>query len=81
MLLGELMTMKYDKYQGEVNNPDIAKDGKFRFSGNINGNIEDYIIVGFCIPTTVGFQVATGGKTMFFRSFIGDVFTNWKTFS
>ena len=81
MLLGELIDLKYDKYQGEVKNPDLAKDGKFRFSGDINGHIEDYIIVGFYIPTTVGFQVATDGKTMFFRSFIGDVFTNWKTFS
>lgn len=80
MLLGGLIDLKYDKYQGEVNNPDHAKDGKFRFSGDINGYIKDYIIVGFYIPTTVGFQVATDGKKLFIRSFINNVFTTWESF-
>lgn len=80
MLLGELIDLKYDKYQGEVKDPNLAKDGKFRFSGDINGYIEDYIIVGFYIPTTVGFQVATDGKKLFLRSFIDNVFTAWKSF-
>lgn len=78
--LGELIDLKYDKYQGEVKDPNLAKDGKFRFSGDINGYIEDYIIVGFYIPTTVGFQVATDGKKLFLRSFIDNVFTAWKSF-
>ena len=78
--LGELIDLKYDKYQGEVKDPNLAKDGKFRFSGDINGYIEDYIIVGFYIPTTVGFQVATDGKNLFLRSFIDNVFTAWKSF-
>lgn len=80
MLLGELIDLKYDKYQGEVKDPNLAKDGKFRFSGDINGYIEDYIIVGFYIPTTVGFQVATDGKKLFLRSFIDNAFTAWKSF-
>lgn len=78
--LGELIDLKYDKYQGEVKDPNLAKDGKFRFSGDINGYIKDYIIVGFYIPTTVGFQVATDGKKLFLRSFIDNAFTAWKSF-
>ena len=78
--LGELIDLKYDKYQGEVKDPNLAKDGKFRFSGDINGYIEDYIIVGFYIPTAVGFQVATDGKKLFLRSFIDNAFTAWKSF-